>query len=508
METPRRPTSRGRGSGVLLHVSSLPGPFGIGDLGPPAFRWIEDLAKAKQSWWQILPLTPPAVGLCPYQCHSAFAGNPELISPESLIHDGLISETDIAHPAHDVHSFKSRLLHNAWHKFDSHPSKELAHAYEKFQSRQSQWLDDFALFMALKEVHHGKPWTDWPAELRSRQHHAIASARQSLGDRTEFHAFVQFLFFRQLDALRRHARGHGVGIIGDVPMFISADSADVWANPDQFLLHRHGHPKFVAGVPPDYFSKTGQRWGNPLYNWPAMRRDGFAWWIARIRASLGQADRIRIDHFRGLEASWAIPAARATAQFGRWLRSPGRELLLALRRDLKRLPFIAEDLGLITPAVAALRDEFHLPGMRILQFGFGSGADDPFLQHTYPRNCVAYTGTHDNDTTAGWYASLDSRQQRRVEAYLGCGATDIAWDFIRLAWSSVADLAIAPAQDLLSLGSEARMNLPGRSTGNWKWRLDRPLPPHVIERLADLTQLYGRFAKPTGQRDVTKCNNL
>jgi 4-alpha-glucanotransferase len=493
MGNPHRKGPPGRSSGVLLHVSSLPGPFGIGDLGPGAFAWVEALARAKQSWWQILPLCPPAGGLSPYQCFSAFAGNPDLISPESLLEEGLIDEADHPRSAHDVRAFKSRLLHGACERFASAGSRELKRAFSRFVSRNSDWLDGFALFMALKEAHHGKPWTDWPAELRSRQHAALASARQLLRDRFDFHTFVQFLFHHQLDALRRHARAHGIGIIGDIPMYVSADSADVWSNPSQFLLDHYGRPKFVAGVPPDYFSKTGQRWGHPLYNWSVMRRDGFAWWVHRIRASLAQADLLRIDHFRGLEAFWAIPASRTTAQVGRWMKAPGEELLRTLHHELGRLPFIAEDLGLITPAVARLRDEFNLPGMRILQFAFDSDSNSPFLPHNYPRHCLVYTGTHDNDTTAGWYASLDKRHQKRVLAYTSRDGTDIAWDIIRLAWSSVARIAIVPAQDVLGLGSEARMNLPGRASGNWKWRLERQLPGQVIDRLAELTELYGRI---------------
>jgi 4-alpha-glucanotransferase len=328
----------------------------------------------------------------------------------------------------------------------------------------------------------------------------MGAARRELQSEIDFHCFLQFIFFRQLDELRKHAQSKVVRIIGDVPLFVSANSADVWANAGQFLLDRHGRPKFVSGVPPDYFSKTGQRWGNPLYNWPAMRREGFAWWINRIEAALRQADLVRIDHFRGLEACWAIPASQPTAKHGRWAKAPGRELLMALRRRLRRLPFIAEDLGLITPAVVELRDEFHIPGMRVLQFGFGSDGKDPFLPHNFARNCVAYTGTHDNDTTAGWFATLDQKHLERLANYSGADASTVSWDLIRLAWSSVADLAIAPAQDLLGLGSEARMNLPGHATGNWKWRLSQPLAEKMLDSLAELTMLCDRWPRESSHK--------
>jgi 4-alpha-glucanotransferase len=430
---------------VLLHVSSLPGSYGIGDLGPAAMRWVHDLARAKQSWWQMLPLNPPD-GHSPYNCFSAFAGNPDLISLELLARDGLISESDLngadfpegVVDFRGARAFKTPRLRRAWQSLRSGSLTALADEYRHFCAANSAWLEDFALFMALRELHHGKPWTDWPAELRSRSAAAMHAARRELHSEIDFHAFVQYLFFRQLDALRKYAREKSVRIIGDVPLFVSANSADVWAHAEQFLLDRHGRPKFVSGVPPDYFSKTGQRWGNPLYNWPAMRRDGFRWWIKRIDAALRQADLVRIDHFRGFEACWAIPASQPTAKHGRWAKAPGRELLTALRRHLRRAPFIAEDLGLITPAVAELRDDFHIPGMRVLQFGFGGDGKDPFLPHNYPQNCVAYTGTHDNDTTVGWFATLDRKHRERLATYTGADASDVARDLTRLAWSSVA----------------------------------------------------------------------
>ena len=492
--------SRCRGSGILLHVTSLPGPYGIGDIGPQAMRWIDDLVRARQTWWQVLPLGPPDAGNSPYQSFSAFAGNPDLISPDGLLADGLIERRDLQRAdfragqvQYDrVGQFKSRLLDQAWNRFQAGVNKSLRVALERFYAASADWINDFALFMALKEVHSNRPWTAWPRELVARKQSALRQASHELRDRIDRHRFVQFLFFRQWNAVRRHARARQVRIIGDLPMFVSADSADVWANPTQFLLDRSGQPTFVTGVPPDYFSRTGQRWGNPQYNWPAMRRDGFGWWVRRVRSALGQADVLRIDHFRGMDACWHIPASRRTARHGRWVRSPGRQLLSRFRDDLGGLPFIAEDLGLITPSVEKLRDEFALPGMRVLQFAFGGGSENPFLPHNYPRHTVAYTGTHDNDTSTGWYRSLPADEKARARQYAPDIDDDPASAMIRLAWSSVADTVIAPAQDLLGLGSEARMNVPGKATGNWSWRLAKPIDPDAMQRLAQVTETYGR----------------
>ena len=489
-----------RSSGILLHVTSLPGRYGVGDLGPAAVAWVDALARAKQSWWQVLPMSPPGDGDSPYQSYSAFAGNPDLISPDKLVEDGLLDRSDlhvrefraglVAYPI--VRPFKCELLDNAWARFGRGAARHLHGAFEKFIRSNSHWLDDYALFMALKEASRGLPWTRWPRELADRTSSGLRRSRDRLHAEINRHQFIQFMFFRQLGALRKHAASKGVKIIGDLPMFVSADSADVWANREQFRLDARGRPVVVAGVPPDFFSRSGQRWGNPLYDWRRMQRDGFRWWIARIRSALTQADLLRIDHFRGLEACWEIPAAHTSARRGRWIPSPGAALLRALKEELGGLPFIAEDLGVITPEVERLRDDFGLPGMRVLQFAFGTDAANPFLPHNYSRNTVAYTGTHDNDTTAGWYRSLSRDEKSRVQQYAPGAAHEPSWEMIHLAWSSVADMAIAPVQDILGLGSEARMNVPGTASGNWQWRLPHPVPPAALDRLQHLTELYRR----------------
>jgi 4-alpha-glucanotransferase len=492
---------RPRGAGILLHPTSLPGPFGIGDLGPAAYAWVDVLARARQTWWQVLPLGPTGYGDSPYQSASAFAGNPYLVSPELVARDGLVRPADLAgahFPADRVDygpviDFKLRLLGRAWENFRAGAAPALRPAFEEFCGRSRAWLDDFALFMALKDAHRGAHWHDWPHELVLREPAALAAARDRLRDAVEMHKFRQFLFFRQWGGLKRHANTWGIRLVGDAPIFVSGDSADVWANPHLFLLDGRRRPTVVAGVPPDYFSATGQLWGNPLYDWEALRRTHYAWWVARLRGLLEQVDRVRLDHFRGFEAYWAVPAGMPTAETGRWVKGPGKELFEALRAALGGLPLIAEDLGLITPAVEALRDELGLPGMRVLQFAFGDTPANPFLPHNYRRNTIAYTGTHDNDTTRGWYASLPEKQKDFVRRYLSRDGRDIAWDFLRLAWSSVAGAAVAPLPDVLDLGSEARMNQPGRPAGNWGWRLrDGVLTDAVLGRLADLTELYGR----------------
>ncbi len=493
--------NKGRSGGILLHITSLPGGFGIGDLGPGAFEWIDTLARAKQSWWQTLPLGPPGHGNSPYQCYSAFAGNTQLISPELLVEDGLLSQADVEGEVFGtgrvdfakVCSFKQHILGRAWENFQANPGHPLLKTFITFRSRNAAWLNDYTLFMAIRESRKGEEFIRWPRGLSQREPVALDAARRRLSGAMNRIAFEQFLFFRQLANLRAYARGHGVGIIGDLPMFVSADSADVWANPHLFLLDDRRRPKVVAGVPPDYFSKTGQRWGNPLYDWSAMKRTKFDWWVRRVRATLVQCDLIRIDHFRGFQACWQVPASCRTAKRGRWVKSPGRELLTAIRRGIGRLPFIAEDLGLITPAVEKLRDDFNLPGMRVLQFAFGDDeGKNPFLPHNHARNSVVYTGTHDNDTAAGWYASLSDAEKQRLHTYAPDALQNPSQALLRLAWTSVAKTAIIPAQDLLELPSTSRMNIPGQPSGHWAWRMDAPLPDEVTERLAHLTRLSAR----------------
>jgi 4-alpha-glucanotransferase len=482
----------------------LPGDYGIGDLGPEAYRWVDDLVRAKQTWWQILPLGPTGFGDSPYQAFSAFAGNPYLLSPELLSRDGLVRQADLGgarfSPDHveygPVIQFKAGLLQRAWETFQGGAAAKLRSDFEQFCAEQAGWLEDYALFMAIKGAHGGVSWQEWPGSYRLRRPEALLQAKAELADALGRCRFGQFLFFRQWRQLKHYANDKAIQLIGDVPIFVSGDSADVWANPELFLLDAERRPRSVAGVPPDYFSATGQLWGNPLYNWEQVQRTGYAWWLARLRSALGQVDLVRIDHFRGFEAYWEIPAGMPTAEVGRWVKAPGADFFQKVQASLGRLPLIAEDLGVITPEVEALRDQFGLPGMRILQFAF-SGPDNPYLPHNYATpNTVVYSGTHDNDTTHGWFATILDEEKRFVQRYLGRDGRDIAWDLIRLGWSSVADHAVAPLQDVLDLGTEARMNLPGRAAGNWTWRLRRELlTDPVLDRLGDLTELYDRAPK-------------
>jgi 4-alpha-glucanotransferase len=494
------PTPNPRSAGILLHPTCFPGPYGIGDLGPTAYEWVESLAHAGQKWWQILPLGPTGYGDSPYQCFSAFAGNIYLLSPELLLRDGLLEESDIpavSFPAERVDygaviPFKIQLLQTAWERFQATSSHPLQADFDEYCHRQKSWLDDFALFMALKAAHGGVCWLEWEKELIMRKPVALRRAALKYRDEANLVRFGQFLFDRQWSALKQFANTKGVRLIGDVPIFVSIDSSDVWANPKLFYLDEQRQPTVVAGVPPDYFSATGQLWGNPLYNWKAMKDTGYAWWIARMRQALHQVDLIRLDHFRGFEAYWEIPAGMPTAEKGKWVPGPGADLFNALRKALGNLPLIAEDLGLITPEVVALRKQFDLPGMVILQFAF-SGPDNSYLPHRHEHNSVVYTGTHDNDTTVGWYHSCPHHERQFLHRYAPAVGGDIAWDMIRLAWASVAWMAIAPLQDLLSLPSSARMNLPGRPSDNWQWRfVTGQLHQGIFDRLAELTWLYQR----------------
>jgi 4-alpha-glucanotransferase len=490
-----------RSAGILLHPSSLPGSYGIGDLGPAAYSWVDALAHAKQTWWQILPLGPTAYGDSPYQCFSAFAGNPYLVSPQYLVEDGLLDVKDLPSgifPADRVEfgpviRQKNHLLSQAWEQFQKGRAPALRPLFERFNQEESAWLEDYALYMALKDANQGKSWQDWPEPLKQRRAEALKSARNDLAKPFGMHQFRQFLFFRQWQRLKAHANQRGIKIIGDIPIFVSWDSVDVWANPQLFVLNKDRRPKVVAGVPPDYFSATGQLWGNPLYDWAAMQKLGFAWWIARFKAALKVVDTVRLDHFRGFEAYWEIPAGSPNAIKGRWVKAPGQALLEALRTGLGGLPLIAEDLGVITPEVEAMRKQFDLPGMRILQFAFTDTAANRYLPHNFDANTVVYTGTHDNDTTLGWYRTATEKERDHLRRYLGRDGSDVTWDLIRTAWSSVGHYALAPLQDILNLGSEARMNFPGRPQGNWSWRYQaHQLTPWILDRLAEITQLYGR----------------
>jgi 4-alpha-glucanotransferase len=461
-----------RASGLLLHVTSLPSPYGIGDLGSSAFSWIDHLHDAGQRWWQSLPLGPTGYGNSPYQSMSSFAGNAMLISPGSLILDGLLTEKDCDfHFPSDVVDydsvipFKNRILETAWTNFKAGERKDLQPAFDEFCARQEHWLEDYALFRALKAKYQGAYYLDWPEELIQRRPEALASARRELVNEIDQVRFAQFLLFRQGDEIKKHAHFKGVGLIGDLPFFVSPDSSDVWANPELFLLDEHRRPRFVAGVPPDYFSEQGQLWGNPVYNWDALRATGYRWAIDRLRALLTHVDVIRLDHFRGFAAAWHVPAGAPTAQSGQWVQGPGALFFEAVQKELGGLPFIVEDLGIITPDVQALRDQFQMPGTKVLQFAFDGARDNPYLPQNIPQNAVAYTGTHDNAPTREWYEELPDYQRQNFWNYLRRGpggSTEAAPALMHLTWSSPAGLAIAPLQDLLNLGAEARMNVPGR----------------------------------------------
>jgi 4-alpha-glucanotransferase len=499
-----------RASGVLLHVTSLPSLYGIGDLGPAAFAWIDRLHEAGQRWWQALPLGPTGYGDSPYQCLSSFAGNELLISPDGLIDDGLLRPADCAHDAFSrctveydkVVPFKLRLLDTAWSRFSAGTRQDLRPAYERFCHDHGSWLDDYALFRALKARYNGACHVEWPVELVRRTPAALAPARRELAKEIELVRFAQFLLARQAERLKRHAREKHVRLIGDLPFFVSPDSSDVWANPELFVLDEDHHPTAVAGVPPDYFSADGQLWGNPVYDWGALRRSGYRWCVDRLRALLTHVDVVRLDHFRAFAAAWHVRAGAATAQAGQWVQGPGAEFFEAVEDDLGALPFIAEDLGLITPDVTELRDRFHLPGMRVLQFAFDGTPDNPYLPHSYLPNTVVYTGTHDNPTTRGWYEDLSDERRQNVWSYLGRSggaASEVVPALMHLAWTSAAALAIAPLQDLLDLGNEARMNVPGRSDGNWRWRCtEKTLSELDLDRFRRLTVISGRAQGGSG----------
>lgn len=491
-----------RKSGVLLHPTSLPGPDGIGDLGPECYRWIDFLAESGCSLWQILPLGPTGYGDSPYQCFSAFAGNPYLVSPALLMGQNLLKREDFldrpGFPSEHVDfgpaiAWKLTLLDRAYARFKKSRSEKLKLAYAAFCEEEKLWLQDFSLFMAIKEKLGGGSWGGWPKELRNRDTEALARFRLENPEEIEKHAFRQFLFFDQWKKIRDYAHIKEIQIIGDIPIFVAYDSSDAWSHPDLFFIDKKGQPTVVAGVPPDYFSPTGQLWGNPLYKWPVHKKQDYQWWIDRFHAVLKLVDIVRLDHFRGFAGYWEVPAGLPTAEIGRWVKGPGVDFMKAIQRALPDLPIIAEDLGVITPDVEFLRDNFNLPGMRIFQFGFGSTPDDPFLPHNYPVNCVAYTGTHDNDTSLGWYLSAPESERDLCRRYLARPGDDIAWDLIRGIWSSVAAFAITTLQDLLALGTEARMNYPGKPAGNWSWRfkptdLDKPLNT----RLKEFNYLYKR----------------
>jgi 4-alpha-glucanotransferase len=494
-----------RSSGILLHPTSLPGPYGIGDLGAGARRFVDFLAAAGQKVWQVLPLGPTGYGDSPYQGFSAWAGNPLLISPERLVEQGWLDASALGSVPgfpEDCVDFE-RLI--PWKTALLESAAQQHASFQAFCEAKQHWLDDFALFMALKKEHRGVEWTRWEPGARDRDPKALAKWRQQLAAGVASQKFLQFVFYEQWRELREYARARGVRIMGDLPIYVSHDSADVWINRQYFHLDAQGNPTVVAGVPPDYFSKTGQLWGNPIYRWDVLAEDGYGWWLDRFRAAFETVDMIRLDHFRGFEAYWEVPASEATAVNGRWVKGPGAALFRAAQSALGELPLVAENLGVITPEVEAIREEFGFPGMSILQFAFGTDPQAPtFRPHNYPRNLAAYTGTHDSDTTVGWWSSEgrgestrseeDIRREREfAKKYLNTDGRELHWAFIRALEASVADTVLVPLQDVLGLGTEARMNQPATLSGNWRWRYRAgALQAEIAQRLRELTELYER----------------
>lgn len=497
--------ARSRMGGVLVHPTSFPSPFGIGDLGRGAYDFIDFLAETKQHLWQVLPLGPTGFGDSPYQSLSAFAGQIYIISPEKLLEDGLLTEADFQDmPAWDPRrvdygsaiEFKVSLLKKAFGNFEKETESKLRKPFAEFIAKEKDWLEDYALFMAVKDYHKGQAWLDWEDEIRDAKTFAKIEYSWMLKDQIRFYQFTQFLFDLQWHELRLYAAKKDIWIIGDIPIFMALDNADVWSDKELFKLDPTGHPLEVAGVPPDYFSATGQLWGNPLYDWDCHEKTGYSWWIRRIRRQLELVDYVRIDHFRGFESYWSVPAGEKTAINGAWLPGPGAKLFRAFQKEFgETLPIIAEDLGIITPEVEALRDEFHFPGMKVLQFGFGDMNDRQYIPHFYnTANCVCYTGTHDNETTVGWYGHQAEEVKDRIRCIGNCDGGGVSLDFIRFAYSSVAKWALFPIQDLLQLGNEARMNTPGVAAANWAFRYEQGQLSEGWRRdwLRKYTEVFGR----------------
>lgn len=490
-----------RRSGILLHPSSLPGSQPVGTLGQEAYDFIDWLVAAGQSVWQILPLGPTGYGNCPYSCYSAFAGNPLLINLEKLVELGDLNQSELpaaVAPSASVDFAAAEqqltLLRTACHRFTTSATKVRAQKFSDFCRDQAYWLNDYAFFESLRNNRQGRGWQQWPKEIRQRQQAALHKSGVELETEIAWHKYLQFIFFEQWFALKDYANRQGVSIFGDLPIFVAENSADVWTNRELFYLDEEDQPTLVAGVPPDYFSKTGQRWGNPLYRWDRMAEDDFSWWRARFHWNLQLFDLVRVDHFRGFAACWAIPAEEKTAINGSWQDVPGEELFNRLQLEFENLPIVAEDLGVITPDVEQLRDRFQFPGMKILQFAFDSGPKNPYLPHNHLPNSVVYTGTHDNNTSLGWWKSLPAEGKQQVKDYLLRPCRDMPWPLIETALASVAKLAVIPLQDLFGLDSKARMNRPGKAQGNWCWRY-RQEPAHreITERLRHVSHLYGRL---------------
>ena len=493
-----------RSSGILLHPTSLPGKYGIGSLGKEAYKFVDFLKKANQKLWQIFPLGPTGYGDSPYQCFSTFAGNPYLIDFDLLIEQNLLNEEDLRDVDFGgneeyidygaIYNQKYPLLRKAYENFKANGNKELKEKLETFKTENSSWLDDYSLYISLKNHFNGLPWNEWEDDIRTRKEAAINKYKAELANEIEYHNFIQFLFFTQWNNVKKYANDNGIKIIGDIPIFVAVDSSDAWANPEIFLFDPELKPVKVAGVPPDYFSATGQLWGNPLYDWDKLKELNYKWWVDRVKANLSTCDIIRIDHFRGFDEYWAVPYGDKTAENGTWCPGPRTDLFNAIKNELGELPIIAEDLGTMTQGVIDLREATGFPGMKILGFAFDSKEENDYLPHTYTKNCVVYTGTHDNDTLIGWFTKANEDDKQFARNYLNSRSdNEIHWDAIRGAWSSVANMAIAPIQDFLGLGSEARINTPGLASGNWQWRLkDGVLTDELAERIAKLTKVYSR----------------
>jgi 4-alpha-glucanotransferase len=491
-----------RSSGVILHPTCLSGPFGIGDLGPSSIQWLDFMDAAGLSLWQILPLNPTGFGNSPYQSFSAFAGNPNLISPILLVEDGLIALEEIENHPHfsskkvdfnRVTRWKKKILKLAFRNFRKSAPVSIKNKFESFCLDQLFWLKEYSTFMALKESFKLAAWNHWPEAYKFRDDKSLNKFKEKNSRNIAFHDFVQFCFYEQWQRVHAYAQSKKIKIIGDIPIYMSYDSADVWAHPELFELDEKYEPRLIAGVPPDYFSPTGQLWGNPLYCWPMHQKSGFTWWLQRFEKLIQKVDIIRLDHFRGFCGYWEVKAGLPTAEKGRWVRGPGKTLFEALKKKMGDLPIIAEDLGVISTDVNEIRSHFNFPGMRILQFAFNSDANNSFLPHTYPVRCAAYTGTHDNATSKGWYQNLAPEEARFCRHYLNSDGKHIIWDMIRSIWSSVAEIAIVPLQDFLELGNNARMNYPSTLENNWIWRMQ---PTSLNEKMAikikELNTLYGR----------------
>jgi 4-alpha-glucanotransferase len=503
-----------RSSGILCHPTSFPGSYGIGDLGRGAYEFLDWLASAKQQLWQVLPLGPTGYGDSPYQSFSAFAGNPLLISPDGLVESGLLpSETVSDVPGFSAHRVdfgsvirhKQGLLRRSYEHFLAHASASQRTRFLAFRDANSSWLAEYSLFMALKAEFGGGSWLGWPRDILMREPATLAHYRSTLADSMTYQEYLQWLFSVQWKALKGYAHGRGIQIIGDIPIFVSEDSADVWSHPELFKLDADRKPTVIAGVPPDFFSETGQRWGNPHYRWDVMAQDGYRWWIERIRHTLTQVDIVRIDHFRGFEAAWEVPAGDDTAANGKWVEGPGASFFQAVETALGKLSIIAEDLGVITAEVDALRLQFELPGMKILQFAFGIENNPKYLPHNFEQNCIVYPGTHDNNTVIGWFNETGRVAGEKWNCLRYIGASNhenLPWDFIRLAWGSVANQAVACLQDVMRLGAEARMNYPSTKGGNWQWRYTPEMLTDALRaRLAEITEIYERDRRPKAESE-------